>query len=186
MMGLIEAAPRYNATDGASLMTFVSHRIRGAMRDSLRQGSWVPRSVPREARDIAKAIREIEVKEQRPARESEIAQRLGVSLPQYREMLFNSSRGHIFSADECPEIIGQVAADSPQPHEIAERDGFDDALHRAIAALPERERLVIDLMVNDDLTLRETGEVIGVTESRVCQLRTQAIARLRATLGVVL
>lgn len=179
------AAPRWDATRGASLETFVYHRIYGAMLDSLREGSWVPRPVPLAARRIAKAIHEIEVKQQRPARESEIAERLGVSLPKYREMLLYSTRGCIFSAEDCGEIIGQVAmvADgSPTPHEIAEREGFHDALHQAIAALPERERRVIDLMVNHDLNLRETGGVLGIHESRVCQLYHQAVLRLRAKL----
>lgn len=184
--GLIEAAPRFNGTDGASFETYVGHRVRGAMFDSLRKGDWAPRSVHRAGRDISKAMRAIEVAEQRPARECEIAERMGLSPTAYRRMLYDTSVQHTFSGDEYQDQIHGVTegltSSSPQPDEALEREGFHDALHQALAELPERERLVIELMVNDDLNLREAGEVLGVTESRACQLYGQAVLRLRAKL----
>lgn len=187
MIGLIKSAPRFTGESGASFGTFVSHRIRGAMLDSLRKGNWAPRSVARASRDIAKAIRAIEAAEQRPARESEIAERLGLSLEAYRKILLDTKCQHVFSSDsEVPEQIHGVTeglSKSPLSPEIAlETEGFFGALHQAIAKLPERERKIIERIYFDGATLREAGTELGVTESRACQLRAQAIARLKAGL----
>jgi len=186
MEGLIEAAPRFNGTDGASFETFIGYRVRGAMLDSLRQGDWVPRSVARASRELAQAMRAIEVKEQRPARESEIAERMGLSPTAYRQMLLDTNVQHVFSSEDHAEQIHGVTEgltqNPPPPEEALERQGFLNALHKAIAKLPERERMIIERTFFGDATLREVGIELGITESRACQLRAQAVARLKAQL----
>ncbi len=182
LVGLIENAPRYEAKHGASFETFIGHRIRGAMIDSLRKGDWTPRPVHRAARDIARAIHDIEVAAQRPAREAEIAERLGLSLDGYRAVLHDTETRHILSIDEAPNAADTESL-SPRPEHEAERERFDSDLREAIAALPERERLVIEWTFVDGMTLLEAGKVLGVGEARACQLRNQAVLRLRAKLG---
>lgn len=118
MVGLIEAASRFRAADGATFKTFIGHRVRGAMLDSLREGDWAPRWVARAGREIAQAIRAIEVAEQRPAREVEIAERLGLSLDDYRRVLNDTQMHHIFSIDEAPNAI-----DAESPYWRASRRG---------------------------------------------------------------
>ena len=188
MAGLIEAAPRFNGAGGAGFETFIGHRVRGAMLDSLREGDWTPRSVHRAAREIAVTIRAIEIVEQRPARESEIAERMGLSLASYRQILADTTCQHVFSSAEHEEQIHDatdgLTQSPPPPDKALEMEGFHDALHQAMAALPERERIIIEKTYFNDMTLLEVGAELGITESRVCQLRTQAIARLRAKLLV--
>lgn len=153
------------------------------MIDSLRHGDWVPRSVSRASRHLAAAIRAIEVAEQRPARESEIAERVGLSPAAYRRMLLDTSVQHIFSSDDHEEQIRGVTEgltqSPPPPEETLEVEGFLNALHKAIARLPERERMIIEKTFFDGATLSDVAAEQGVTESRICQLRTQAVARSR-------
>jgi len=186
MAGLIEAAPRFNGTDGASFETFIGYRVRGAMLDSLREGDWVPRSVARASRELAQAIRAIEVAEQRPARESEIASLMGLTPTAYRKMLLDVSVQHVFSSEDHAEHIHGVTEGLTQnplpPDEVVEMEGFLGRLHKAIAKLPERERMIIERTYFDGATLEEVAVELGISESRVCQLRTQAVARLRAQL----
>lgn len=182
MVGLFQAASRYRATEGTTLKTFIGYRIRGAMLDSMRQGDWAPRSVNRAARDIAKAIRAIENQKNRPAREVEIAERLVVSVEAYRGLLTETASRHVFSFQEAPEAV-DVGTSYTAPEDAAEEAQLTSNLEAAIAALPERERLIIEATFFGEATLREIGDQMGVTESRVCQLRSQAVARLKAKLG---
>ncbi len=188
MEGLIEAAPRFTAEGGACFETFVGRRIRGAMLDSVREGDWTPRSVHRAGRDISKAMRAIEVAERRPARESEIAERMGLTLTAYRKVLLDTTCQHVFSSDgedHAEQIHGVtegLTQSPPPPDEALERQGFQGAVHKAIAKLPEREQLIVQRTFFDGATLLEVGTELGITESRVCQLRTQAVARLKAQL----
>lgn len=175
-MGLIEAAPRYRAENGASFETYIGWRIRGSMVDSLREGDWTPRSVAKATREIAQAIREIEVAEQRPAREIEIAERLRLSLADYRKVLGDVRGCYVLNLDEAPGAMDIPSCS--QPEEAA----FKAKLGAAIAALPERERLIVERTFFDGAMLVEIGSELGVTESRTCQLRGQAVSRLRATL----
>ncbi|MGH2362045.1 MAG: sigma-70 family RNA polymerase sigma factor [bacterium] len=187
MAAVIEAAPRFRAESAASFKTFIWPRVTGAMIDSLRQGDWVPRSVSRASRDIAAAIRAIEVAEQRPARECEIAERMSLSAAAYRKLLFDISVQHVFSTDEHEEQIHGVTEgltqSPPTPEEALETDGFLSSLHKAIAKLPERERAIVERSFFDGVTQREIATEQGLSESRICQLRTQAVARLKAQLG---
>lgn len=180
MLGLLEAAAHYASNRGASFETYAGIRIRGAMIDALRKLDWAPRSVHRKTRAVANAVREIEKELGRDARDSEIAERLGVSLQEYHEILQDSVSCRLTSLDDA---ISAEAPDNSDPFsEIAEED-FRAALVAAIDTLPEREKLVISLYYGDELNLKEIGSVLKVTESRVCQLHGQALVRLKARLA---
>lgn len=195
MIGLIEASRNYDASQGASFETYAGIRIRGAMLDEIRRSDWTPRSVHRKARMVADAMREIEHSEGRDARDVEVAESLNMSLDEYHQILQDASGARIFSYDELQEV-GEVVPGEPVntsankkrnlfeegPSQGLERGRFKEALGDAIASLPERERLVIALYYDEELNLREIGQVLGVSESRVCQIHSQAALRLRSRL----
>ncbi|MCK5771050.1 RNA polymerase sigma factor FliA [Algiphilus sp.] len=184
-IGLIEAARQYRPDGGASFATFASSRIRGAMLDELRRGDWMPRSVHRNARTIAGAVRTVEARHGRAATEAEVAAELGMPLADYQAMAGDAARGPLLSLegiaidDEPPEIPDPDAIDAA---EQVTGSAFRRALAGAIDHLPERERQVMGLYYDEALNLREIGAVLGVTESRVCQIHAQAVVRLRARL----
>ncbi len=185
VIGLIEAARHYSGDRGASFETYAGIRIRGAMLDELRTTDWAPRSVHRRLREASEATREIEQRNGRDARESEIAERMGVSVREYQDIIHDAARCQVLSLDAGGED-GDETFDSPDPtggplDRLQHRE-FHDALATAIAELPERERLVMSLYYDDELNLREIGEVLDVSESRVCQIHGQALIRLRARL----
>lgn len=186
VIGLIEAARHYSGDRGASFETYAGIRIRGAMLDELRQTDWAPRSVHRRVREAAEAVRAIEQSTGRDARESEIAERMGIGVREVHEILHDAARCHVLSLNAAGED-GDETFDCPDPaggplDELQQRE-FREALAAAIAALPERERLVMSLYYDDEMNLREIGEVLDVSESRVCQIHGQALVRLRARLG---
>jgi RNA polymerase sigma factor for flagellar operon FliA len=195
MIGLIEASRNYDPSQGASFETYAGIRIRGAMLDEIRRSDWTPRSVHRKARMVADAMREIEHETGRDARDVEVAEALGMPLEDYHQILQDASGSRVFSYEELSEV-GEVvpsagAAGAPDrssnslfegPSEGLEREHFKAAVAQAIASLPERERLVIALYYDEELNLREIGQVLGVSESRVCQIHSQAALRLRARL----
>lgn len=184
MVGLLEAARQYDHAQGASFETYAGIRIRGAMLDELRRYDWTPRSVHRKARDVAEAIRVIEARTGRDARDAEVAEYLGLALSEYHQVLQDTVSCRMFSLDELLEagdtVLDECADSAAPPVEALTQSGFAKALADAIAGLPERERLVISLYYEEELNLREIGEVLGVSESRVCQLQSQAMLRLRA------
>ncbi len=195
MIGLIEASRNYDASQGASFETYAGIRIRGAMLDEIRRSDWTPRSVHRKARMVADAMREIENTEGRDARDVEVAESLGMSIEEYHQVLQDASGARIFSYEELSEVGevvphegGATAARTRNsledgPDRGLEKSRFREALGDAIASLPERERLVIALYYDEELNLREIGQVLGVSESRVCQIHSQAALRLRSRLG---
>lgn len=187
MIGLLEAFDNYDPTQGASFETYAGIRIRGSMLDEIRKGDWAPRSLHRKSRQLAKAVQEIEAEEGRDARDSEVAQRLGISLEEYNQILHDATAHKILSFEDVPLKIEALTGGFTQrilgPEEIAETSDFHQALANAIAGLPERERVVMGLYYDDELNLREIGEILGVSESRVCQIHSQAVIRLRARLG---
>lgn len=187
MIGLLEASRNYDASQGASFETYAGIRIRGAMLDELRRGDWAPRSVHRKARMAAQVVREIENREGRDAHGSEVAEALGISLDEYHRILQDTVGCRVISFDDALSGGEEHSDDVPEhvagPFEGLQREGFQRALAEAIAGLPERERLVVSLYYDDELNLREIGEVLGVTESRVCQIHSQALIRLRARLS---
>jgi len=186
MIGLIEASRGYDAEQGASFETYASIRIRGAMIDEIRRGDWVPRSVHRRAREAAAAIREIEQATGRTATAQEVAERLELPLPDYLRLLEDAARGHVLSLDSHVEDHGEspsvVDSGIPVPDQVAVRSEFGRELAAAIEHLPERERLILSLYYEQELNLKEIGAVLGVSESRVCQLHGQAVVRLRGRL----
>ena len=189
MIGLIEATQKYDATRGASFETYAGIRIRGAIVDEMRRGDWVPRSVHRNARRIAQAVAQAEARLGRDASDTEIAAELGVELPEYFAMLQDSSGSRLFSYEEMfGEEDSNIDASEhssafTSPIEGIERDGLKRALAHAIGQLPEREQMVLALYYDQELNLKEIGLVLGVSESRVSQIHSQAAARLRNKLA---
>jgi len=189
MIGLLEAARNYDAGQGASFETYAGIRIRGAMLDEIRKGDWAPRSVHRKARMVAEAVRAIENDTGRDARDQEVAERLGIPLEEYYQTLQDASGCRLLSfeemgIDEDAIMVSSNLSDTAQtPFDGLQREDFKRCLSEAIAGLPERERLVLALYYDEELNLREIGAVIGVSESRVSQIHSQALIRLQARLG---
>lgn len=184
MVGLLEALGRFDATQGATFATFASQRIRGAMMDELRTRDWLPRSVRRSARAVDDAVRRLEQQLGRPPEEGEIARDLDMPLSEYQQLLNDTNSGQLLPFEEL------VAEGAESAKEEATNLPFDQLLDQqqrqslidAIDALPEREKLLMALYYQEELNLKEVGAVLGVTESRVSQLHSQAISRLRARL----
>ncbi len=183
MIGLLEASRNYDPSQGASFETYAGIRIRGAMLDEIRRTDWTPRSVHRKAREVADAMRRIENEVGRDARDNEVAAVLGISLENYHNILCDAAGARVFSMEELM-AAGQIPQEGLSqtmagPLDGLQHDDFRDELAEAIAGLPERERLVVALYYDEELNLREIGQVLGVSESRVCQIHSQAMCRLR-------
>lgn len=182
MLGLLDAIDRFVDGMGAQFETYAVQRIRGAMLDGLRDDDWVPRSVRREMRRVETAIQQLEHLHGRAPSESELAQALDMQLAEYQKLLADA-RGHqIVYLEELTttdEAFDQPAGDN-EPLTDLENAEMRRTLINAVTALPEREKTLMALYYEEELNLREVGEILGVTESRVCQLHSQAVARLRA------
>ena len=187
MIGLLEAASHYDPSQGASFETYAGIRVRGAMLDEIRRSDWTPRSVHRKSREAAEMLRELEQTTGRDAKGQAVAEKLGVDLRAYHTILTESSAAHIFSFDQPDENTGETIAlpqsEESTPGEQVEYQSFKAALAESIQNLPERESLVMSLYYDEDLNLREIGEILGVSESRVCQIHGQALIRLKARLS---
>ncbi len=187
MIGLLQAAQNFAADKGANFETYAGIRIRGAMLDEARRANWTPRSTVRQAKQISAAIREIENRTGRDAKGPEVAEALGMDLDDYYRVLESAISTRLLSFDQLaddPERA-QLLPEAPDlaPDGNFEADAFRDALGDAIGGLPEREQMVLSLYYDDELNLREIGEVLGVSESRVCQIHGQAVVRIRSRLG---
>jgi RNA polymerase sigma factor FliA len=186
-IGLLEAARHFDARHGASFETYAGIRIRGAMLDEVRRNDWTPRSVHRNARRVSAAIRAVESSTGREAQPREIAEWLEVELDEYHAMARDSVAARLFSLNDLTEEDGsfedRLPASEPGPAEEFDRDAMRRDLAMAISGLPERERMVMSLYYEQEMNLREIGAVLGVTESRVCQLHGQALTRIRARLA---
>jgi len=186
LIGLLEAARNFSGAHGASFETYAGIRIRGAMLDELRRGDWAPRSLHRRQREISAAMHVIEQESGREARDSEVAERMGIGLEEYHRSVQDAAQCRVLSiSPRSGEDEGDIDApsDVDGPQRELERSEFQGELAAAIRALPERERLVLSLYYEDELNLREIGAVLEVSESRVCQIHGQALLRLRARLG---
>jgi RNA polymerase sigma factor for flagellar operon FliA len=188
LIGLMDAANRFEESQGNRFETYATQRIRGAMIDELRQNDWLPRSTRRSARKIDKAIHALEQRHGRAPTESEIARELGVSLPEYQTQLQEAKGRQLLHLDDFGEDAGD---DFLERHHPDERDNpleqlsdqrFRAALIDAIEILPEREKLLMGLYYEQEMNFKEIAAVLDVSESRVCQLHSQAVARLRAKL----
>lgn len=186
MIGLLEAAGKYDASKGASFETYAGIRIRGAMLDEIRRGDWAPRSVHRNARKVSAAIKQIENRTGSDAKDVDIAGEMGVSMAGYHSMLQDTLGTKLFSLNELTNsddfIPGAASPASAGPFHDTQRTSFQVHLVEAISQLPEREKLVLSLYYDEELNLREIGEIIGVSESRVSQIHSQAALRLRSRL----
>jgi RNA polymerase sigma factor FliA len=194
LLGLIGAIERYEPDRDVKFETYAIARIRGAIIDELRALDWVPRSVRSRAREIERAISELEAKQGTAPSDEQIAGKLGISTDELEESLSEIARSSIAALDELWTVSGsdgdQVAlidtiedTEAPDPQSSLSQTEMREALAEAIARLPEREKLVVTLYYYEELTLREIGEVLSVTESRVSQLHTKAILRLKARLA---
>ncbi len=186
MIGLLEASRKYEVSKGASFETYAGIRIRGAMMDEIRKGDWVPRSVHRNARRIAEAIKIIEDREGRDAQDDEIAYELNMSLDEYFSCLRDSNGGKLFSYEELSEqgdaSVDQCSDETQSPVHTVVSDAFKASLIKEIDNLPERERMVLSLYYEEELNLKEIGLVLSVSESRVSQILAQTALRLRSRL----
>ncbi len=189
MVGLLEVAKKYDSARGASFETYAGIRIRGAMLDDIRKDDWAPRSVHRNARRVAVAIKAVEGRTGRDATDAEVAKELGVSLDDYYTYLRDSAGTRLFSYDDLLENQGEGVLDEAdtqisEPLDEVQKQAFSRNLAGAISNLPEREKLVLALYYKEDLNLKEIGLVLGVSESRVSQIHSQAALRLRARLSI--
>lgn len=184
MIGLLEAARNYTEGKAASFQTFAGIRIRGAMLDELRKSDWTPRSVHRKVRQLSEVIRQIESETGADADSTEIMRRMDIDAGQYHAILADSAGARLLSLSgpESEDRGALEVADprSPGPAQTLEERGMRSALAQAIDGLPEREKLVMSLYYDEELNLKEIGAVLGVSESRICQIHGQALARLRA------
>jgi len=192
--GLISAIERFDLSRKIKFETYAITRIRGAIIDELRALDWVPRSIRARAREIERANVKLEARLQRAPTDDELADELGVSVGELHDTLLQVSRSTIVALDELwtmSDAGGEKVSlldtlpdgDSPDPQVLVAHAELRETIAAAIASLPERERLVIGLYYYESLTLREVGEVLGVTESRVSQLHTKAVLRLRSKLN---
>ena len=187
MMGLLEASKKYEASKGASFETYAGIRIRGSMMDEVRKGDWVPRSVHRNSRRIAEAIKIVEDREGRDAQDEEIANELEMTLDEYFSCLKDSNGGKLFSFEELGEqgdvVSENLIGDSATPDRSFHEASFKANLASEIDTLPERERLVLSLYYEEELNLKEIGLILEVSESRVSQIHSQAAVRLRSRMS---
>ena len=186
MMGLLEAAKHYDATKGASFETYAGIRIRGYILDEVRRNDWVPRSVYRNSRMISVAVRQAENRLGREATDREIASELHLDLAEYNELLKESAGSQLHGFEDLgvsDDIMKGEGAGLSEPHVNVMREDMMDKLTEIIDSLPPKERLVLSLYYEQDLNLKEIGDVLDVSESRVSQIHTQATLRIRARLS---
>ncbi|MBC54427.1 MAG: RNA polymerase sigma factor FliA [Gammaproteobacteria bacterium] len=187
MIGLLEAASKYDVSKGASFETYAGIRIRGAMLDEIRRGDWAPRSVHRKSREVAAAVKSVEMRTGSDAKDHEVAEELGIDLETYYTILQDASGSRLFSFDDLTEggddsALEAASGEISGPADELQEEDFRLHLAEAIEGLPEREKLVLALYYDEELNLKEIGEVLGVSESRISQIHSQAALRLRARL----
>ncbi len=186
MIGLLQASKSFDASKGASFETFAGIRIRGAIIDEVRTSDWTPRSVSQNIREMGAAIRAVEMRTGRKARESEIAEEMGLSLAEYQKIAREASTARVLSCDEMLDDEGHAYLDIPSPDDEPSIHLQNMDRQRLVAEkireLPEREKLVMSLYYEQELNLKEIGAILGVSESRVSQIHGQALARIRAQL----
>jgi RNA polymerase sigma factor FliA len=191
VLGLLDAIKKYDPTRAASFKTYAEFRIQGAIRDYVREWDWVPRSVREKEHALTEAYAALERQQGRPATDEDVAAWLGLDRATLDHWLTEVRGVSVLSLEKplaqdaegnAVTILAQLAAAAPGPYERAETEELKEHLAAAIDALPEQEKVVLALYYFEELTMREIGAVLEVTESRISQIRTQAILHLRATL----
>ena len=185
MIGLLEAARNYDSSKGAAFETYAGIRIRGHMLDEVRRNDWVPRSVHRNSRKISEAVQHIENRLGREAKDIEIADELEIDLTEYHGMLQDSMGSHLYGFDDLgvtDDVLSDEKGVPTEPQNHILHNDLMTHLTQVIDGLPPKERLVLSLYYEQDLNLKEIGEVIGVSESRISQILSQAILRIRSRL----
>lgn len=191
IFGLIKAVDRFDPARCVKFETYATTVVRGEVMESLRAKDWAPRSVRRKLRTLTEVISQLEGRLLRAPEEEEVAEAMGMTLDEYHRFLSTASAATIASIEELlvgeepldvrPSAPGEGSDDFADPLLVVEKAELRRLVAAAVGALPERERTVISLYYEQELTLREIGEIMGVTESRICQIHTQATARLRAS-----
>jgi RNA polymerase sigma factor for flagellar operon FliA len=188
LIGLLDAAERYDGNQGASFETYASQRVRGAMIDELREADWASRNVRKGSRQIENAIHTLQQRLQRVPTELEIAGELGMDIQAYFELLNETRSAQLVYYEDLgdpdsdgflDQLVDEMAGG---PFEILAGAKFRKILAQAVTELPEREKLLMGMYYEQDMNFKEIGAVLGVSESRICQLHSQAIARLRGSL----
>jgi RNA polymerase sigma factor for flagellar operon FliA len=188
LIGLLDAAERFDEGQGAHFETYATQRIRGAMLDELRETDWASRGVRKSSRQIENAIHTLQQRLQRAPSEAEIAGELNLDLREYFNLLGETRGAQLVYYEDLGDPDGDNFIDhiademSAGPFEALAGAGFRKQLARAVAALPEREKHLMGMYYEQEMNFKEIGAVLGVTESRICQLHSQAIARLRGQL----
>ena len=196
VMGLIDAIEKFDPTKKIRFKTYAEFRIRGAMLDELRSLDWVPRSIRKKSTELAKTYQRLEKEFGRPAEDREVAEAMGLSMEKFYKLLDKTKNITFLDIDmirrKMPEKNNKdpfelVAGDSEtDPSIILNKNEVKRILAEAIIALPEKEKLVVSLYYYEALTMREIGEIMGYTESRISQMHTKAMLRLRGHLNPVM
>jgi RNA polymerase sigma factor for flagellar operon FliA len=190
MMGLLDAVNRYEETHGAQFETYAVQRIRGAMLDELRSSDWLPRSIRQNARKVEEAMQALLQQLGRPPQETEVAQHMKLSLVEYQALLGDCGGHQLIYYEDFHDDDGghehfldrHQTAESDDPLQNLINGGFREAVVESVKALPEREQILMSLYYEQEMNLKEIGAVMGVSESRVCQLHAQAVSRMRTYL----
>ena len=186
LIGLMDAIERFDGTQGAQFESYATQRIRGSMLDDLREADWLPRHIRQKSRQIESAIHRLTQRLGRQPNEQEISSEMGLSLDDYQGMLGNVKGSQLlyyedFTDEESSDFLERyLVDDASDPLSLLEDEGFRKGLIEAIEDLPERERNLMGMYYEQDMNLKEIGAVMGVSESRVCQLHSQAVGRLRS------
>lgn len=183
MLGLIEASKHYDPTQGASFETYAGIRVRGSMLDDVRHSDWSPRSLHRKMRQVREAIHEIENATGRDAKDQDVADKLEITLDEYFAIRRDSANAQIFSLDqeeEDPGYQNRLKSSQSDPLEALQSSSFKTGLAKVIGTLSEREQMVMSLYYNEELNLKEIGQVLDISESRVSQIHSQALKNIRS------
>lgn len=183
VFGLIDAIDKYDLGRGVKFDTYAQLRIRGAIIDQLREIDWLPRSVRQKSKELEKTFSELENKLGRPATDEEMAEHLGITLDAFHKKIQNITNYSIVSLDDLLEqkrdVMGDEEKPADSPEHIVENGVIKNILSEAINLLPEKEKRIVALYYYEELTYKEIGKLLNVSESRVSQLHTKAIIRLK-------
>ena len=188
MIGLLDAIDRYEGSHGWQFESYASQRIRGAILDQLREADWLPRSLRKKMRQVEAAVNTLEQRLGRAPGEQDLAKEMNISIEEYHEILQDGRGGQLiyyedFQTNDEEPFLDRFCSDTQSnPLEALLDESLRETLIKAITDLPPREKMVMGMHYEQEMNLREIGEVLGVSESRVCQLHTQAVARLRSRL----